>query len=341
MKKISTKVGMALIVICFIYPINSGLAYKNPNKNTYVQFIRGITAYIVASPNTELQKRISEHLADYLSKVLKNQAKVVPFINNLPAGMPAIELVIKSKTVSAGLSKEAFMLDTRNVQGHSVVTVIGNTELGLKRAVQRLIIISEQSEPGLVIHDLHISESPWIPKREWALSPWDPALVRGLFYNPYVDKRFNIWLYDDQQIKNYVDMFDAFGFSGSQLLETASSFVSKGSPEAYQELLKKFATSVHNNGQDVTLWVWAAQFNGYGWVDSTVNYTPAKGYTAFTDPGVRSTFEKYYNYYAAMAPYVDMIVAHFYDPGSLKNKEDVLKYLGLLRDKFRAKNSKV
>jgi hypothetical protein len=114
-----------------------------------------------------------------------------------------------------------------------------------------------------------------------------------------------------------------------------------GSREAFQDKQMKFARAVRENGQQVTYWVWAAQFTDYGWFDPSVTYTPEKGKTAFEDPKVRAGFEKYYNGYAKMAPYVDMLVAHYYDPGSLTNREDVFKYLKLLQDKFKVKNPRL
>lgn len=315
-------------------------------KTVTLQFHKGRSAYIITSPKTELQKRIAQRLADYLSNVLGKQAKVVTGIEAVPAGEP---IVILSSTFTKNLigksgssfSPEAFTLDTRNLNGHAVIMAAGNTELGLKRAVQKLILKSEQAAPGLVIPDIHISECPWIPEREWALCPWDPAFARGVFHNPNADKRLNVWLYSDNQIEKYVEMYDWFGFSGCQLLEGCTSYSDRGSPEAFQSLLKKFAGAIRENGQTVSYWIWAAQFNDYGWVDPEVVYVPQKGLTAFEDPKVRATFEKYYNHYAEMAPYVDRLIAHFYDPGMLKDRKDVFKYLGLLRDKFTAKNPSI
>jgi len=211
----------------------------------------------------------------------------------------------------------------------------------LKRAVRRLILSSEQAESGLAIPELHLSESPWIAQREYALCPWVPEFVRGVYSAPNPDQRLDIWLYSDEQIARYVEMFDWFGFSGCQLMETCYSYGAMGSPEAFQTRQKKFASEVRANGQDVTLWVWAAQFNKFNWNDPEVTYTPEKGNTAFNDPKVRACFEKYYNHYAELAPLVDRLMAHFYDPGSLTNRADVFNYMGLLREKFRAKNPKV
>lgn len=310
-----------------------------------VEFPRGEAAYVVASPKTELEKRVANRLTNYLSQVLGKPTKVVSRLSSVPSGKSAIVLANKKlkpqKNSAAEISPEAFVLETGIEARHPFVYAQSHSERGLKRAVQRLILESDQRESGLVIPDLHLSESPWIPEREWTICPWQPDLVRGTWWNNNADKRLNIWHYSDEQIAKYVEMFDWFGFSGCQLMETCYNYAAGGSPEAFQALQKKFAQAVHKNGQDVTLWVWAAQFDGFGWVDPGVTYVPAKGNTAFDDPKVRATFEKYYNHYANLAPYADRLVAHFYDPGSLKSRADVFKYLRLLDDKFKAKNPKI
>jgi len=311
-----------------------------------VAFESGHPAQIVCQPKTEPQGRAAMRLAEYLGKVLGKPAQIVPRIEAAAPNAPLFVLSGGGREPASGIfaptdSPEAFALETREIDGRHEVIAVGNTERGLGRAVQRLIVASEQRLPGLVIPDLKVSESPWIPRREWALCSWDPNFVRGVFDNPNADRRLNPYLYSDRQIANYVAMFDAFGFSGCQLLESCKSFHDLGSPEALQSELRKYARAAHALGQEVTLRVWAAQFNGFGWVDPTVTYAPQKGMTAFEDPGVRATFGKYYNHYAQLAPDIDQLIAHFYDPGSLKSREDVFAYLGLLRDAFKAKNPNV
>ena len=312
-------------------------------QNVAVSFSSGKVSYIVFSPSAILEKRISSRLADYMSKVLRKETRIVATLANVPGKMPAVILLSKNNDpaypVSAPTaSAESYAIQTKLIGQHPVVIAVGNSTLGLKCAIQKLIIKSKQQEPGLFIPAMNISESPWIPQREWTVCPWAPDQVRRAFSNPAVDKRLNIWLYGDQQIKEYVDMFDAFGFNGCQLMETSANYAALGSPEAFRDRQIKFAKAVRENGQHVTYWVWAAQFDDYGWYDPEVIYKPAKGNTAFNDPGVRAVFEKYYNGYAKMAPYVDMLIAHFYDPGSLTNREDVFSYLGLLQKKFKEKN---
>lgn len=318
--------------------------FKINNAKTTVEFQSGKPAYIIAVPKTALEKRIAQRLSVYLEKVLKATPKIVSDIKGVPVKLPAI--ILSSTPALAGntvpkTSPEAFALTTAMMNSHAIVRASGNTELGLKRAVQRLILKSEQRAPGLVIPELNLSESPWIAQREWTICPWAPDRVRRAFANPDVDKRLNIWLYSDKQIKDYTEMFDWFGFSGCQLMETSANYAAMGTREAFQDRQLKFAKAIRENGQNVTYWVWAAQFDDYGWVDRDATYTPAKGNTAFTDPKVRATFEKYYNGYAKMAPYVDLLIAHFYDPGSLTDREDVFSYLKLLNDKFKAKNPDV
>lgn len=311
-----------------------------------VLFPSGKTAYIVATPGTELERHATDYLVGYLNKVLGKAALVVPDIKSVPANAPAIILSSQNRKSLFGvsapvLSPESFSIKTFASGTRMLVIAVGNTDKGLKRAIQQLIIKSEQQEKGLVIPDLDVSESPWIQKREWTLCCWSPELVRGVFNNPNADKRLNIWLYGDKQIDDYVDMFDWFGFSGVQLLETAAGYGVLGNCDAVQDRLKKFAVSAKNNGQDVTMWVWAAQFNDYGWRDNEVAYVPEKGKTAYQDAKVRASFEKYYNGYAKLAPYADMLITHFYDPGQLKDRGDVFNYMQLLLNKFREKNPKI
>ncbi len=311
-----------------------------------VEFPAAAAAHIVAQPQTSLEHRVTARLADYLGRVLGQPAQIVPSLAAVPTGAPAILLTSAGNELSADLavptaSPEAFALETRRLDGHEVVVAAGRTDRGLKRAVQRLVLRSEQRAPGLVIPALQLAEQPWIPRREWTLVAWSPELVRGVFSNPYADKRMNVWLYSDRQVADYVEMFDWFGFSGAQLMDTAANYGASGSVEAYHGRLRQFTRALRDNGQQISLWVWAAQFDGFGWIDPDVTYQPAPGHTAFTDPAVRATFERAYDRYAELAADVDLLIAHYFDPGMLKDRSDVFNYMGLLRDKFRARNPQV
>lgn len=225
-----------------------------------VCFERGQAAHIVAGGRSALQKRIADRLQNYLSRVTGTSAQLVADLKEVPPGRPAIVLasedVLPSTAATTSPSAlEGFSLTSRQVDGRTAITASAHTDRGLKYAVQRLILAGHQSDEGFVIPQLRVTTAPLIPQREWTLCPWSPELVRGYFSNPAADRRINVWNYSDQQIRDYVDMFDSFGFSGCQLTDTVLGYAVVGSAEAYQDRLKKFAAAADANGQDVTLWV--------------------------------------------------------------------------------------
>lgn len=300
----------------------------------------------MAVPRTKLEKRIVSRLADYIGKVLHKQPKIVVRLEEVPNGSPAVFLAnaaIESPVPVRvpGTADEGFALQTSNIDGRHVVIAAGKTDKGLKRAVQRLIMESRQEDRALVIPGVNLSETPWIPHREWTACPWVPEFVRGAFRNPYADSRFNLFKYDKKRLSNYVEMMDWLGFSGSQLMETCYAYNMFGSPEAAQEWQKSVAQLLRENGQEVSLWAWSANFTGFGWSDPDVSYSPKAGLTAYDDPQVHKSFEKYYDHYANLAPYVDRFIAHFFDPGQLTDMKDVMKYMRLQETKLKAKNPKI
>ena len=145
-------------------------------------------------------------------------------------------------------SPEAFALETGRAENHSVVVAAGNTERGLKRAVQRLILASEQAERGLTIPELHLTESAWIPQREWTLCH-DPGaltqradvfdymrLLRGKFQakNPKVDFAVDFWAAGSDS--EYMQQLADNGFGDSLCLEMSMpSFFPAGKREHLHE----------------------------------------------------------------------------------------------------------
>ncbi len=314
--------------------------------NAAVEFQRGQAAYVVSNPKTDLEKNLTADLTDYLTKVLKQPPKVVGNISKVPNGSPAIVLCSGSKdlpldvNIPAG-SPEAFAVVTGKKNGYSIVMAAGDCDMGLKQAVHRMVIKSRQEPNSLVFDELKIIESPWIPQREYTISYWSPQLVRGIYANPAADLRMDIYRYGDNQLERYADMFDWFGFNGCQLTETCNDYASFGTIEAEQDWQITMAKHIKNNGQKVSLFAWAACFTGYGWSDPTAHYHPAPGKSVIDDPRVRATFEKYYTIYANLAPYVDLLIPHCYDPGHLEVGEDLKFYLNLLEKKFKERNPNI
>lgn len=108
-----------------------------------------------------------------------------------------------------------------------------------------------------------------------------------------------------------------------------------------QDWLKRVARNAKVNDQDVSLWIWGAEFSHYGWVDHSLVCTPSDGHTAFGSPRVRKGFEKYCVYYAELAPLLHRLVADFYDPVNLTTRQNIFNYTRLLEGTFKDKNPEV
>jgi hypothetical protein len=292
------------------------------------RFPRGEPLLIEAAPATAVERGALERLQSYATAVTGVPARVVP---------RARGRAIVWQRRAAGPSPESYAISARAGR----VTLAAANGRALRYAVQRLITLSEQTAGGLVIPDVEVTSAPWIPEREWALCPWAPQHVRGAFFNPWADARMDVFRFSTDQLQRYVAMFDAFGYSGVQLLETSYSYGVFGSPEAFQDRQRVLARAARALGANVSLWVWAAEFSSYGWTDAEVVYQPQKGKTAFDDPAVRRGFEKYYDLYARLAPDVDRLIGHFYDPGQLSDRQDVFRYMRLLEQKFKAANPRI
>jgi hypothetical protein len=297
----------------------------------------------VAAPQTELEQHLLSRLSAYLTRVLIERPVVVRRLDEVRPGRPAILLSAQESPVAlpfelAEQAPEAWGLATLDVQGHPLVVAVGRSDRGLKRAVQRLIIESRQERAALVVPETSRTAAAWIPHREWTVCPWTPLFVRGMFVNPHADRRLDMTLYSDRQLADYVEMMDWFGYSGCQIMETSYSYGVFGSIEGFQDWQRRLALAVRANGQQVSLWVWAAMFSGMNWNDPQVLAVDVPRSGAFDDPATRAVFEKYYDHYARLAPLVDRVFGHFYDPGVLTDREDVFKYMRLLEEKFKARN---
>ena len=182
---------------------------------------------------------------------------------------------------------------------------------------------------------------PWIPNREVSLCPWESNGVRGDYTNPYAALQPNIYRYSARQMDAYMKMLVQMGYKGVQFIDSCYSWHLYGSAEAFHDALIRMVRAAKAVGLKTTLWVWAAFFGGHAWCDPEAVYVPSGEHTAYTDPKVRACFEKYYDLYAELAPYTDMLIGHYFDPGMLKNNEDIIAYFKLLAGKFRAVNPDV
>lgn len=311
-----------------------------------VIFPHNAAVHIVSIPSCDIERRTLQKASEYFSSVTGKPCSIVDHIEDVPPASNAI--VICNNNIKWPFdatvqfqSPEGFYLKTGILKDHGIAAIMGSTEKGLKRGLQRLIILSQQKPEELIIPQLDIKTSPWIAKREWTLCPWEPTRVRGAFRNTDVDPRFDIYSYSHARLEKYIEMMDWFGFSGCQLTETCAQYAAFGQIDSAQDWLGQAMGIIKEQGQDVSLWVWAANFYGFGWRDQDSIYHVKEGQRAFQDPHIRSIFERYYDGYVKHADKIDRLFGHFFDPGELKDREDVFDFMRLLEAKAKAKNPNI
>ncbi len=187
-----------------------------------------------------------------------------------------------------------------------------------------------------------VLKNPWIPEREATVCTWKFDYNRGMVSNMNVSLINDFACLSNRQLKEYAKMMKECGFTGIQVTDMCSAWRAVGTWETMHDKYKVLADACHELGMKFTVWCWAAEFSGHGWQDPDVVYTnadPTK--PAYKDQRVLDTFNKYYDIYADLAPYVDRVIAHFYDPGNLRDTESILYFVRLLKDKFREKNPNV
>lgn len=181
----------------------------------------------------------------------------------------------------------------------------------------------------------------WIPEREAIITLWQVNYSRGIYLNDSTSLKTNILSFSDEQLYDYVRMLKFCGFTGIQATDMCSAWAGAGGYEFVHERLRILADAAHSLGMNFTLWVWGAEFTGYGWVDNSVTYIPDGYDYSQENPDVVATFEKYYSIYAELADCCDRVIAHFFDPGNLYLSEDVAYFSRLLSEKFLAVNPNI
>ncbi len=184
-------------------------------------------------------------------------------------------------------------------------------------------------------------QNPWIPEREIIMDAWKPDYNRGYINNMNVNLAVDWYSMSEHAMRSYARMIRSFGYSGMQMTDNCSHWRWFNSWEPDHDRKITMARILHEEGMKATLWVWAADFNGHGWNDPDVVYDAADGGSAYDDPAVFACFNKYYDIYAELAPYFDRLILHFFDPGHLKNYEDIFRFTRLLESKFKAVNPKI
>ncbi len=182
------------------------------------------------------------------------------------------------------------------------------------------------------------SEEPWIEKREAIVTLWKTNFVRNNYYNENTSTKTDVLSYSDEQLYEYVKMLKWCGYTGVQVTDICSSWVGFSGYEYVHDRLRFMANAAHSMDMDFTLWVWAANFDGFGWVDEDVTYDKGTYEFQYQNPDVVACFDKYYDIYTELADVSDRVICHFYDPGNLDRSEDVAFFSKMLMDKMKAVN---
>ncbi len=183
--------------------------------------------------------------------------------------------------------------------------------------------------------------NPWIKERETIFDAWKPDYMRGSLNRMYVNLTTDFYSMSSRMMRDYVRMLKSFGYTGIQMTDSCTHWRWFDSYEPDHDRKIELCRHCHDEGMKTSLWVWAANFRGNGWSDPDVCYEAKDGGSAYDDPDVFATFDRYYDIYAELAPYYDRLILHFFDPGHLKNYDDIFRFCRLIESKFRAKNPDV
>ncbi len=184
-------------------------------------------------------------------------------------------------------------------------------------------------------------DNPWMKERETIMDAWKPDYNRGYFNNMWVNPACDFYSMSKKRMRDYAKMIKSFGYTGMQMTDGCAHWRWYNSYEPDHDKKIAMCEALHAEGLKTSLWVWAANFNGHGWTDNTVKYRAKDGGKAYDDPEVFATFNKYYDIYAELAPYFDRLILHFFDPGQLRDYDDIVKFASLLESKFKAANPNV
>ncbi len=221
------------------------------------------------------------------------------------------------------------------------VRIFANTYLGWCYAGEDREALLSTSSDVYMPEDVYFNEDPWIEEREPIICLWKTNVPRGQFYNTNASLTSEILTYSDDQLYEYVKMMKSFGYTGIQVTDMCSAWAQYSGYEFVHDRLRFMADAAHSLGMKFTLWVWGAEFTGYGWYDSSVVYTDNAYEYSYECPEAIETFNKYYDIYAELADCSDRVIMHFDDPSKIHKTEEIVFYANLFEEKVKAKNPNI
>lgn len=199
-------------------------------------------------------------------------------------------------------------------------------------------VIARTSEIHIPANVVLFEDEPWRKEREAIVCLWKIDFARGVYLNQHTNLYSDLMTYSDEQLYDYVKMLKQCGFTGIQVTDMCSAWAGSGDYDYVHERMRIMADAAHSMGMKFTVWVWGAEFDGYGWTDDEVYYD-FEGYPYLQEnPRALELFDKYYSIYAELADCTDRVIGHYYDPGNLHASEDIGFYANMLKEKFTAVN---
>ncbi|MCR4696402.1 MAG: hypothetical protein K5654_03725 [Lachnospiraceae bacterium] len=217
------------------------------------------------------------------------------------------------------------------------VYVFANMYLGYAFAGEEREHILENVSYSNIPKNVRFVSEPWMSNREPIVCLWKTDTVRGIYTDRNISLKSELMMYSDDELYQYVKMMKALGFTGIQVTDMCSTWAQYGGYEYVQDRIRFMADSAHSLDMKFTLWVWGAEFNGYGWVDKSVKYIDYS-HLSQEDEECIATFEKYYSIYAQLADCSDRVIMHFNDPGNLYSSKDIGYFAEMFRQKCIAIN---
>lgn len=219
------------------------------------------------------------------------------------------------------------------------VHIFANRYLGYAFAGETRQHILDTNDNRVLPENVKEYEKVWMEEREPIICLWKTNVARGTFPDLNVSLKSELMSYSNDQLYEYVKMMNYCGFTGIQVTDMCSTWAQYGGYEFVHDRIRYMADAAHSLGMNFTLWVWGAEFEGYGWVDHSVTYYDWQVSAYSRDiPEVVDTFDKYYSIYAQLADCSDRVIMHFNDPGKLQSSEDIGYFAAMLRDKCLAVN---
>lgn len=331
--------ALLLIIITVVFSIYSktGADLKSIDENqTFAPFSGNVDIKIGDIP-------ISEYSVCYDLGMMKSAKRLCELINAetdaqlKPTANKASDKYIYLKKSKSGSgitildgNITIFANDDRECMHQ--VNVFTNTYLGYAFTGENREHIIENTTYVNIPSNVQVVSEPWMSNREPIICLWKTNAARGLYTDQNVSLKSELLSYSDDQLYQYVKMMKHLGFTGIQVTDMCSSWAQYGNYEFVQQRIRFMADAAHSMDMKFTLWVWGAEFDGYGWVDKSAKYYDYE-HLSQEDEECIETFDKYYSIYAKLADCSDRVVMHFNDPGRLYSSKDI----GFFAEEFRKK----